>query len=383
MMLQENLDDLTNKLGAFGTFDPANPKSVGKFLFGHKNDGGLGLPKMQDAKGNFGSTKADVLKLLELHHPVVPLMLKYRELSTLQNRYARGMLPYICADGRVHSKFRIEGTDTGRISSEDPNMQNVPAKKGSKWAVLVRNCFVVPEGHTMVVFDYSQLELRVAALLSRDPVFRAAVAGKDIHRATAAMVYNKRPEDVTDDERTYCKRVVFGVLYGMEAYKLYKDLRMRNVEEAQALIDKILGTYAVLKQWIKLSIEYTRRTGCSWTFWKGKPAYRRFLFDIVSHDEKMRKHFEHAATNTPVQGSAAFYMNRGVSDVQAWIDASGVPAKTINTVHDSLFLEVRNDAVRSVLDEVPGVLCQHQDPAVPLRVDAKCGPRWGMLEDAA
>jgi uracil-DNA glycosylase family 4 len=383
MQLQTNIDHLKTKLFAYGDFDPESPASVSKFLFSDRAQGGLGLPQLPDLRGKLGSTSAAVLRQLEDCHAVVPLLLQFRELSTLQNRYAKGMLPYICADGRVHSSFRIEGTDTGRISSEDPNMQNVPAKKESTWAVQVRNCFVASPGHTLVVFDYSQLELRVAAMLSRDPVFREAVLGKDMHRYTASMSFKKEIADVTDDERTYAKRVIFGILYGMEAYKLYKDLRLRSVEEAQSIMSAVLGAYDGLRAWLDAQVAYATKYGISWVFWKGKPAFKRSLFEIVSHDEKMRKHARNGAKNTPIQGTAALYMNRGIYDVQRWLDKDRVPARSVNTVHDSLFLEVRNDAVKDVLQAGPEILRLHESTEVPLRVDAKCGPRWGMLEDAA
>jgi len=382
MQLQANIDDLQAKLAYYGNFDPSSPTSLSKFLFGDKKNGGLGLPPLPDVKGRVGSTSAAVLRQLEDYHEIIPLLLKFRELSTLQNRYAKGMLPYICHDGRVHSSFRIEGTDTARLSSENPNMQNVPAKKDSSWAVQVRNCFIVPRGHTLVVFDYSAMELRVAALLSKDMVFREAVQAKDIHRATAAMAFHKAVEDVTDDERTYAKRTVFGTLYGMEAYKLYKELKLSSVEAAQGMMDAIFGAYRTLKAWLDAQVAYAKQYGCTWIYWKGKPAYRRYLLDVVSGDEKQRKHAENGARNSAIQGSAALYMNRGIYDVQQWIDAELVPAKTVNTVHDSLFLEVRDDAVDDVLQAVPEILRRHESKEVPLRVDAKRGPRWGMLEDA-
>jgi uracil-DNA glycosylase family 4 len=213
LALDQSLGELKYQLSSFGKFDPDSPASTGRFLFGPRSMGGLELPDPMSRKGKAGSTEAAVLAQLHDRHPIIPVLEEYRKLSTLQKRYARGMLPYICADGRVHSSLLLEGADTGRISSRDPNMQNVPTKENDKWAVMVRNCFIARPGYTLCVWDYSQLELRVAALLSQDPKFIEVVnSGADIHRATAAMVYNKPIAEVADDERTYVKRIVFGTL---------------------------------------------------------------------------------------------------------------------------------------------------------------------------
>lgn len=543
MALDHSINDLKFQLNHYGKCDWDSPYKLGKFLFGPVSMGGLGLPEMVNKKGKSGSTEAAVLAQLRGKHPIIEVLEEYRKLSTLQKRYARGMLPYICEDGRVHSSMLLEGTDTGRISSRDPNMQNVPTKEGDKWALMVRNCFIARPGYTLCVWDYSQLELRIAALLSQDQKFIEVVnSGADIHRATAAMVYGKTLAEVTDDERTYVKRIVFGcvsmdtqvltrrgwlrvedlcvgqyvlgrtgwvrikevvlypdapvvdwngfrvtpnhrwwsmrpngstimtarfttldtlaaqdhivlaedyswmnppsslvpsldqptrrflsqgsrsvtkatstppvpsgrepvwcirtedetfvmrrgdaialtgnTLYGMRAFKLYKDLNLKSVEYAQSLIDKIFGTYERLAAWLEENIAYARKNGCVWTWWKNKPAYRRYVFDILSKDKDAREHAERVVKNTPVQGSAALYMNRGVDDVGQWIRQTNFPALPVNTVHDALYLEVRDDHVAEALEVVPQILKQHEDPRVPLVVDAKIGPRWGMLEKA-
>jgi DNA polymerase I-like protein with 3'-5' exonuclease and polymerase domains len=170
--------------------------------------------------------------------------------------------------------------------------------------------------------------------------------------------------------------------YGMRAYKLYMDLKLPSVQHAQALIDKIFGTYVRLAAWLEENIAYARKHGCVWVIWKGKPAFRRYVFEIMSGDKEAREHAERQIKNTPVQGSAALYMNRGVDDVGQWIVKNKFPALPVNTVHDALYLEVRDDCVQEALVTVPQILKQHEDPRVPLVVDAKIGPRWGMLEKA-
>ena len=370
--LKPRVAEIRTHFGKHGDFDPDSNDSLGKFLFET-----LKLPVLATTeKTGQPQMNAATLELLEGYHPVIAELLEYRKLTKMLSTYVTGLRVHVRSDGRIHPRYHASGTGTGRISGSDPNPQNMPTL--GEWAKPIKNCFYAPAGYTFVEFDYGQMELRIAALLSNDKVMRSLLTSKDVHRATASTVLGKPMEEITDDERTMTKRIVFGLLYGKTAFGLARDLQC-DIDHAEGLIEDVFGAFVRLEAWMQEQVAYTRKTGKTWTYWKGQRAHCRYLWGAGSNDEKEVRHAENGARNTSVQGSAAFYMNRALFDVSQWLVDDCVPARIVNTVHDSMKLEVRNDIVDEVLQVVPEIMREHETPGVPFVVDAKTGPRWGSL----
>ncbi len=372
--LAPKVEDARRVLMRHGDFDPGSADSLGKFLFET-----LGLPVLATtAKTGQPSTQETVIKELRDHHPVIGELLEYRKLAKMLSTYVTGLRVHVRSDGRIHPRFHASGTETGRISGSDPNPMNFPTV--GEWAKPVKNCFYAPAGYTFVEFDYGQMELRIAALLSGDKAMLSLLTSADVHRQTAATVLKKAPEDVTSDERRDIKKTVFGLMYGKTAYGLTHDLGC-SVEEAEELIKQVFGSFVRLEEWMQEQVHYTRETGKTWTYWKGRRAHCRYLWGAGSSDEGEVRHAENGARNTGIQGSAAFYMNRALYDVSQWLIDDCVPAMIVNTVHDSMMMQVRNDVVSEVLSVVPQIMREHETPEAPFVVDPKVGDRWGTLEE--
>ncbi len=365
-------------------FNPGSTQQVSKLLFET-----LKLkPIKKTDSGNGWSTDDEVLTALADKHPIAGALLKHRKLSKLKGTYAEGMYPHIRPDGRIHGNILLDGARSGRTSMTDPNMQNIPSEKRDPiLGKMCRDIFVARPGFKLLQLDYSQIEFRVAAILSQDPVMIAdIVSGVDPHLKTAKLiskqVWGIDPATLTKEspQRTMAKTTVFGALYGKTAASLAREFGCTTAK-AQEILDAILGRYKKLAEWIKKNLAEVRRTGVVWTWWAGKKARRRPLFRIADNDEGARINAENGATNTPIQGSASEFLLASLAEGVEWIESEGIEdcVKLILPVHDSLLFEVRNDYVRETVGTMREIMLGHESAGVPLAVDAEEGQSWGSL----
>lgn len=370
--------------------NPNSPKQVGDLLFNK-----LKLRSTKQTKTGALSTDGDVLEALQHRHPVVAALVKSRKYTKLDGTYARGMLIHIREDNRIHPSILIDGARTGRFSCTDPNLQNIPRAEGGPEdvdAAMARNCFVSEDGWVLLELDYSQIELRVAAMLSGDPVMIADYkAGIDIHMnnatACATIVWHitrEKWDTMTKKERapyrSKIKTATFAKLYGKTLRALAREFNA-PLEEVEKIDKAIWGRYKVLDRWTKEQISRARKTGYVDTWWDGQPALRRFIPSLGDPDEAMRQHGENEAVNTPVQGTAANFMSASLPRILDWITEESLPARLVLTVHDSVMLEVRKNYVSEVAHGCREIMLSHNSLGVPLEVEAKVGTAWGSMAD--
>jgi DNA polymerase-1 len=326
----------------------------------------LGLPALKKTPKGQPSTDASVLQKLVEEHPIVEHLLTFRELEKLRSTYVDGLLPLIEEDGRIHCVFNQTGAATGRISSEQPNMQNIPVR--SEEGRTIRRAFVAGSGNTFVVADYSQIELRILAHLSRDPgLVEAFLAGEDIHSATAARVWGLAPGDVDHDLRRRAKVINFGLLYGMEAYGLAQRLEI-GADEAKEHIEAYFAQFPDVQEFMTGIVSEARNTGYTETIL----GRRRYLPELTSGNFRERQAGERMALNAPIQGSAADIIKKAMIVLDDELDGSG--AAMLLQVHDELVLEVPEADADAVVDLTRRVMEGVVELEVPLVVDTWTGP---------
>lgn len=359
-------------------FNPSSSIQVCELLFGK-----LRLQPVKTTNTGKLSTDRETLEHLR-GHPVVDDLLVWRKFTKLKGTYADGILAHIRSDGRVHPNFRLDGARSGRASCRDPNLQNIPRAKDSPEGKMARDIFVAEPGSVLLEADFSQIELRVAAMLSGDSLMRTIFErGEDYHLRTAQMVSQQAwgitPEQVTDSHRSAAKAINFGVLYGMSDEGL-ADIIGCGPDQAARIKSAIFGKFTRLAGWIKSQLEYARRNGCTWTWWDGDRARRRQLWQIADQDGERRSRAEHGSWNSAIQGTAADYCTASLASVTEWIIRECVPAKLVLAVHDSLILEVESDCVDEVAATVRKIMTGWPTlHHVPLDVDMKIGSSWGSL----
>ena len=317
------------------------------------------------------STDASVLQKLADDHPIVQHLLSYRELEKLRSTYVDGLLPLVEADGRIHCVFNQRGASTGRISSERPNMQNIPAR--SEEGRTIRRAFVAGPERSFVVADYSQIELRILAHLSKDAALvKAFHDGEDIHTTTAGRVFGVAPEAVDYEMRRRAKVINFGLLYGMEAYGLAQRLEIDR-EEAQEQMDAYFDQFPGVRDFMSGIVADARNSGYTETIM----GRRRYLPELTSGNFRERQSGERMALNAPIQGSAADIIKKAMIELDDRLEAEGDDTFMVLQVHDELVLETPTqdvDATASVVREVmEGVVALE----VPLRVDVGTGASLG------
>ena len=346
-----------------------SPKQLGELLFGK-----LGIPSAdvkRTASGQYATDEKTLQKLVDFH-PVVWDILEYRACSKLKNTYV-DKLP-LCidpVDGRVHTTFSQSFTETGRLSSSDPNLQNIPVRtergKNIRAAIVPRDT-----DHLLVSADYSQIELRILAAMSGDENMLAAfAAGADIHRDTAARVYGVAPDAVTSDQRARCKMVNFGIVYGISAFGLSQRLKIAR-REAADLIDTYFKLFPKIRAFMDKSIEDARRTGYAVT----ALGRRRTLRDINSRNATARQSAERDAMNTPVQGTAADLIKLAMVRVDRALKAEGLKAKMVLQIHDELLFDVPRKEVEAVSALAKREMESALDLGVPLEVSVGVGENW-------
>ncbi len=328
----------------------------------------LSLPVLKKTPKGVPSTDASVLEKLRTEHPVVDHLLRFRELEKLRSTYVDAMLPLIEADGRVRGRFNQMAASTGRLSQEQPNLQNIPVR--SEEGRIIRRAFVSAPGHTLLVADYSQIELRILAHLSGDAGLVEAFANDvDIHTATAARIAGVPLEDVTKEMRRRAKVVNFGLLYGMEAYGLAQRLEVSR-EEAGHQMEAYFEQFPEVRAFMQGIVDEARQAGYTTTLL----GRRRYLPELSSSNFRDRQMGERMALNAPIQGSAADIIKKAMVVLDHRLRKNGSAAEMLLQIHDELVLEVPDDEV----DEVSALTCEVMegivDLRVPLRIDAGTGP---------
>ena len=319
------------------------------------------------------STDADSLEALREAHPVVDLVLEWRQLTKLKSTYVDA-LPLLCdADGRVHTSFNQAVAATGRLSSADPNLQNVPVR--TEWGQRIRRAFVAGPGRRLVSADYSQIELRVLAQMTgEERLIEAFARGEDIHRRTAAQVYGIDPDAVTRDMRRVAKVVNFGVVYGLSDFGLARDTGMSR-EEAAVFIRQYFESFPAVTRWLEQTRMHAREWGWVETF----TGRRRHLPDIRAANRQMRMAAERMAVNMPIQGGAAEIMKKAMIDFDRALRAlrgSGITAQVLLQVHDELVVEAPGAEVPALVSLVRRAMSEAYPLVVPLVVDVKIGDNW-------
>lgn len=329
----------------------------------------LGLTPVKKTKTG-PSTDADSLQKLSGHHPIVAEILAYREVEKLRNTYADALPPLVQADGRIHARFNQLGTATGRVSSENPNLQNIPTR--TEIGKSLRRAFIVDDGCTLLSADYSQIELRVIAHLSGDPgLIDAFERGADIHAATAAKVFNVPEGEVDSNQRNVAKMVNYGLAYGMEAYGLGQRLDIAT-GLAQELLDAYFASFPLIREFTSNTVIGATANGYTTTMF----GRRRQIPELASDNFRIRQMGERMAQNAPAQGAAADIFKLAMIDCDRALAAGGYRTRMIMTVHDELVFEVPNAELEAITALVRGAMENVCELRVPLVVDTGFGPNW-------
>ena len=356
---------------AGGPFNINSPQQLAEVLFERR-----GLPVLRrTAKTRAPSTDADVLgELAARGHRLPALLLEYREQAKLKSTYVDALPKEVAADGRVHTRFNQAVAATGRLSSSDPNLQNIPVR--TEMGREVRRAFVADPGQVLLAADYSQIELRVLAHLSQDPALEEAFArGDDIHRATAALVFGVAPELVGPEQRRAAKTINFGLIYGMGAYALARELGVSNAEAAK-FIEAYFARLPKVREYLETTKEQARVTGKVTTLF----GRVRWISGLDAASSQVRGNAERQAINAPVQGTAADLMKLAMIRLHREIEAGGLPARLLLQVHDELILEVAKEAVTAVSALVTRAMEGVAVLRVPLKVEIGTGTSWAAAK---
>lgn len=345
-------------------FNIGSPKQLGSVLFEK-----LKLSSAKKTKTGY-STNAEVLESLMDKHPIIPLITEYRALTKLQNTYVTGLLKVVGEDGRVHSTFKQTETRTGRISSAEPNIQNIPVR--TPLGREMRRFFTAKDGYLLVDADYSQIELRVLAHISGDEIMKKAfLDGVDIHTVTASQVFNQPIEWVTPDLRSKAKAVNFGIVYGIGAFSLSKDIGV-SMTKASEYIRAYLSKYSGIAHYMDKTVAKARHDGYVETMF----GRRRYIKELAAKNKNLQSFGERVAKNTPIQGTAADIIKIAMIRVYNRLRESKLDAKLILQVHDELIVEAKEDCA----DKVAALLKEEMENAVkltvPMTVDVNIGKTW-------
>lgn len=329
----------------------------------------LGLKATKKTKKGY-STDIEVLEKLRGSHPIVQDLIDYRKLTKLKSTYVDGLTKVVAADGRIHSTFQQMITATGRLSSTDPNLQNIPVRQ--ELGTEIRRCFVPQKGWVLIDADYSQIELRILAHIADDPIMKQAFAtGEDIHTVTASQVFGVPVEFVTHEMRSHAKAVNFGIVYGISAFSLSEDIHI-SPKEAQGYIDSYLEKYAGVRRYMERVKEQAKADGYVTTLW----GRRRYLPELKSKNFNMRSFGERVALNTPIQGTAADIIKAAMVHVEDRLQREGRKARLLLQVHDELIIECPPEEV----EPVKALLVEEMENAFPLSVklvaDVSEGENW-------
>jgi DNA polymerase-1 len=348
-------------------FNLGSPKQLGAILYDK-----LGMPVLsKTAKGQPSTAEAVLDELALLGYPLPEVLMQYRSLSKLKSTYTDKLPGQINPrTGRIHTSYQQAVAATGRLSSSDPNLQNIPIRTAE--GRRIRQAFIASPGYKLLAADYSQIELRIMAHLAKDEgLLHAFRNDLDVHRATAAEVFGVALQDVTTDQRRKAKAINFGLIYGMSAFGLAKQIGVDR-KQSQDYIDRYFARYPGVLAYM----ERTRAQAAEQGFVETLFGRRLYLPDINAKNPALRKGAERTAINAPMQGTAADIIKRAMVNVDNWLSESGLDARVILQVHDELVLEVREDLVQQVKDEIRQHMSQAAQLDVPLLVEAGIGANW-------
>ena len=357
--LEQEIYDLAGE-----TFNINSPKQLGEILFER-----MQLPHGKKTKTGY-STAADVLEKLAPEYPVVQKILEYRQLTKLNSTYAQGLAGFIREDGRIHGKFNQTITATGRISSTEPNLQNIPVRM--ELGRAIRKVFVPEDGYVFVDADYSQIELRILAHMSGDERLISAYRdAQDIHAITASEVFHTPLDEVTPLQRRNAKAVNFGIVYGISAFGLSEDLSISR-KEALEYINKYFETYPGVKQFLDEQVKLGKEQGCVTTMYGRK----RPIPELKSGNFMQRSFGERVAMNSPIQGTAADIMKLAMVAVDRELRERHMRSRIVLQVHDELLVETYRDEAEEVVRILTDRMKHAADLKVSLEVEAHTGDNW-------
>ncbi len=347
-------------------FNLSSPKQLGEILFDKK-----GIKPLKKTPGGAPSTDEETLAKLAEDHPLPKIILEYRSVAKLKSTYTDKLPKMVNAKtGRVHTNYGQAIAVTGRLSSNDPNLQNIPVRTAE--GRRIREAFIAPPGSVILSADYSQIELRIMAHLSGDPGLLDAFAkGEDVHRATAAEVFGTTRDDVSSEQRRYAKVINFGLIYGMSAFGLARNLGIENAAAA-SYIDRYFARYPGVKAYMDRTRNEAREQGFVETVF----GRRLWLLDIKSSNQGRRQGAERAAINAPMQGTAADLIKLAMIAVQGWLETEKLATRMIMQVHDELVLEVPESELARVKAKVPGLMTNVAKLDVPLMAEPGVGRNW-------
>ena len=365
-MLAQRISECENLIFSYSesSFNINSTKQLGELLFDK-----LGLPPVKKTKTGY-STNAEVLEKLKDKHPIIPAIMDYRMMTKLKSTYADGLMTALDEDGRIRTTFQNMVTATGRLSSTEPNLQNIPVR--TDMGAEIRKMFIPREGYVLVDADYSQIELRVLAHIANDPVMQEAfISGMDVHTVTAAQVFGVTPEEVTSLQRRHAKAVNFGIVYGISEFSLAEDIGVSRWE-AKDYIDSYLAHYSGVRTYMKQVVVDAREQGYTQTMYGRK----RHIPELKSANFNIRQGAERIALNTPIQGTAADIMKLAMIRVENALNAHYPEAKLLLQVHDELIVECPEALAAEVAALISREMTQVAELSVPLQADAKWGKSW-------
>ncbi|MBP3370371.1 MAG: DNA polymerase I [Clostridia bacterium] len=366
-VLSRMAEDLKERIYAYAgeEFNIGSPKQLGEVLFEK-----MMLPASKKTKTGY-STDAETLQKLADKHPIIEEILEYRQVTKLKSTYADGLAKAADAEGRVHSMFNQTGTATGRLSSSEPNLQNIPVR--TELGRIFRKYFVPKsEDHVLIDADYSQIELRILAHISGDEnMINAFLSGEDIHTMTASRVFEVPPEEVTPELRKRAKAVNFGILYGMGEYSLSEDLGI-SIAQAKKYIQSYLAGFPAISAYLDGIKEQARRDGFVTTML----GRQRRIAELSSSNKNLQHFGERVAMNSPIQGSAADIIKIAMIKVSDALRESGIDARLILQVHDELLIEAHKDVADKAYEILVSSMEGCMPLSVPLDVDAHIGSTW-------
>ena len=365
-MLSKRIADCEEIIFSYsdGKFNINSTKQLGELLFEK-----LQLPPVKKTKTGY-STNADVLEKLKNKHPIIPVIMDYRMLTKLKSTYADGLIKEIQEDGRIHTTFQNLVTATGRLSSTEPNLQNIPVR--TDLGAEIRKMFVPKAGCVLVDADYSQIELRVLAHIAEDKTMQEAFcAGMDIHTATAAQVFGVSMENVTPLQRRHAKAVNFGIVYGISEFSLADDIGVSRYE-ARDYIDNYLTNYRGVRTYMKKVVEDAKAIGYTETMYGRK----RYIPELKSSNFNVRSGAERIALNTPIQGTAADLIKLAMIRVERTLNDNFPEAELLLQVHDELIVECPENIASQVAELVSREMQNVAQLSVPLTAEAKFGKSW-------
>ena len=365
-MLSQRIADCEELIYSYseGPFNINSTRQLGELLFDK-----LGLPPVKKTKTGY-STNADVLEKLKCKHPIIPAIMDYRMLTKLKSTYADGLLKVICEDGRIRTTFQNLVTATGRLSSTDPNLQNIPVR--TDLGAEIRKMFVPKPGCVLVDADYSQIELRVLAHIAGDQTMQEAFcSGVDIHTVTAAQVFGVPVESVTALQRRHAKAVNFGIVYGISEFSLAEDIGVSRYE-AKEYIENYLTNYAGVRKYMRDVVANAREIGYTETMFGRK----RYIPELKSSNFNIRSGAERIALNTPIQGTAADLIKLAMIRVETALNENFPDAELLLQVHDELIIECPEEIAPQVAELISREMHSVAKLSVPLTADAKYGKSW-------